>query len=593
MPSTKAEEPERRQGRRWHGGLARFLGIVPGRQAEIYLQLVRATTLRDGNHWLLILFAAGIATLGLILNSPAVIIGAMLISPLMGPILAAGLALAAGDLVLGLRAGLNLVASCALAIGFAVLLTAVLPFKEMTAEIAARTQPTTLDFVIALLSGLVGSVAICKDAREVATSIPGVAIAVALMPPLCVVGYGAGYALSVDAAQGLRVAQGGGLLFLTNLIAITFTAMVVFLAVRLDGESVRAKVLDWYRQDGESAFLRGLFVRFPALERRGPIGSLPVRVATVVTSIALLLIPLSRSFSQLRHETERQREENRILSVARSVWQERFGRLPTGEPRSFIEHMTLKKGSGQTELVLSVFTSEPCAEAEKSLYTDLVAARLGRSTDSLALQLIEIPTARAALKAKRDELAVPPPPPPPPGVAQLHGKLEQRLSSGLRGLRLPPEAEPLGFQASVRPGEPLALTLAYLADQDIGADAAALIAGAVRDRLGEEPGMKVSLERSPRSLGLLTFARRDGALTREARDLLDTAGEELERWPALRAEIALPADSGSAAGAEGRVQAVREYLATRWRIDSGRLGTAADPGRRAMALNLRLLAPAW
>lgn len=592
MTSTKAEESERRQGWRWHGGLARFLGIVPGRQAEIYLQLVRATTLRDGNHWLLILFAAGIATLGLILNSPAVIIGAMLISPLMGPILAAGLALAAGDLVLGLRAGLNLVASCVLAIGFAVLLTAVLPFKEMTAEIAARTQPTTLDFVIALLSGLVGSVAICKDAREVATSIPGVAIAVALMPPLCVVGYGVGYALSVDAAQGLRVAQGGGLLFLTNLIAITFTAMVVFLAVRLDGESVRAKVRDWYREDGESAFLHGLFVRFPALERRGPIGSLPVRVATVVTSIALLLIPLSRSFSQLRQEIERQREENRILSSAKSVWQERFGRLPSGEPRSFLEHMTLKKGNGQAELVLSVFTSEPCSEAEKSLYTDLVAARLGRAKDSLALQLIEIPIARAALKAKRDELAVLPPP-PLPGVAQLHGKLEQRLSSDLRGLRLPPEAEPLGFQASVRPGEPLALTLAYLADQDIGADAATLIVGAVRDRLGEEPGMKVSLERSPRSLGLLTFARRDGALTREARDLLDTAGEELERWPALRAEIALPPDGGSTAGAEGRVQAVREYLATRWRIDSGRLGTAADPGRRAMALNLRLLAPAW
>ena len=138
------------------------------------------------------LFSAGIATLGLALNSPAVIIGAMLISPLMGPILASGLALATGDFVLGTRAVVNLALSCLAAIAFAVLLVALLPFKEVTAEIAARTQPNTLDLVIALFSGAVGSIAVCKEVKGVVTSIPGVAIAVALMPPLCVVGYGIG-----------------------------------------------------------------------------------------------------------------------------------------------------------------------------------------------------------------------------------------------------------------------------------------------------------------------------------------------------------------------------------------------------------------
>ncbi len=90
------------------------------------------------------LFSAGIATLGLALNSPAVIIGAMLISPLMGPILASGLALAAGDFVLGTRAAVNLLLSCIVAILFAVILVTLLPFKEVTAEIAGRTQPNTL-----------------------------------------------------------------------------------------------------------------------------------------------------------------------------------------------------------------------------------------------------------------------------------------------------------------------------------------------------------------------------------------------------------------------------------------------------------------
>ena len=76
--------------------------------------------------------------------------------------------------------------------------------------------------------------AICREVKGVVTSIPGVAIAVALMPPLCVVGYGIGLMLVFDAATGWRVASGGGLLFLTNLVAITLTAMLVFIALRID-----------------------------------------------------------------------------------------------------------------------------------------------------------------------------------------------------------------------------------------------------------------------------------------------------------------------------------------------------------------------
>src|SRR5215471_5592157 len=84
------------------------LGVGGERKAQLYIDLSRSVTLFDPVYWLQILFAAGIATLGLILNSPAVIIGAMLISPLMGPILAGGLALAAGDIILGLRTVVSL-----------------------------------------------------------------------------------------------------------------------------------------------------------------------------------------------------------------------------------------------------------------------------------------------------------------------------------------------------------------------------------------------------------------------------------------------------------------------------------------------------
>ncbi|MEL6164911.1 MAG: DUF389 domain-containing protein, partial [Cyanobacteria bacterium J06628_3] len=193
------------------------LDIDATRKEEIYLDICNSVSLGDVSYWIEVLFSAGIATLGLVLNSPAVIIGAMLISPLMGGILGNGLALAAGDVILAIRAVIKLALSCLLAISFAVLLVSVLPFKEITPEILARTQPNILDLVVALFSGAVGSVAICKKPRGVATSIPGVAIAVALMPPLCVVGYGFGIAISVNMINGLRFARGGGLLFFTNL----------------------------------------------------------------------------------------------------------------------------------------------------------------------------------------------------------------------------------------------------------------------------------------------------------------------------------------------------------------------------------------
>lgn len=184
--------------------------------------------MRDATYWAEILFSAGIATLGLILNSPAVIIGAMLISPLMNPIMA-GLALAAGDFILAMRALMNLASSSAAAVAFSTLLVTLLPFREMTAEIASRTHPNTLDLVIALFSGTVGALAVCKSFRGVVpTSLPGVAIAVALMPPLCVTGYGIGVFLTVDRPQGLAILAGGGLLFVTNLVAITFSSMLVF-----------------------------------------------------------------------------------------------------------------------------------------------------------------------------------------------------------------------------------------------------------------------------------------------------------------------------------------------------------------------------
>src|ERR1051326_4329928 len=100
--------------------LEQFLRIDQESKPQVYMRAFEAADPANLNYWLELSLSAGIATLGLVLNSPAVVIGAMLISPLIGPILANGLALAAGDVTLGLRALINLILSCLVAVSLAI-----------------------------------------------------------------------------------------------------------------------------------------------------------------------------------------------------------------------------------------------------------------------------------------------------------------------------------------------------------------------------------------------------------------------------------------------------------------------------------------
>jgi uncharacterized hydrophobic protein (TIGR00271 family) len=164
--------------------------------------------------------AAIIATYGLLQGSAAVIIGAMLVAPLFTPILAGSLAIVQGDirmLRLALEAALK---GIALAIGLAVVLTALSPLRTLTSEIASRTSPNLFDLAVALASGAAGAYAVAR--KDVATALPGVAIAAALVPPLCVVGVGI-------AMGDPRVTGGATLLFTTNLIAITLAGSTTLL----------------------------------------------------------------------------------------------------------------------------------------------------------------------------------------------------------------------------------------------------------------------------------------------------------------------------------------------------------------------------
>lgn len=556
---------------------AESLGVGLKRKEELYVELSKAATLKDFVYWLQIFFAAGIATLGLILNSPAVIIGAMLISPLMGPILASGLALATGDLILGVRSGVNLIFSCLAAVTFAVLLVALLPFKEMTAEIAGRTSPTTLDLFIALFSGAIGSIAICREVKGVVTSIPGVAIAVALMPPLCVVGYGIGVAVSLNRTEGLSIASGGGLLFLTNLVTITFTAMVVFLLLHIDARVVREKIEAWRNQDGESLWWQRVFEKSPTLAHAREIRSIPLRMSMVLVPLGIILIPLTQSFFQLRAEITKQQLENRMERTALFLWQQYFERTQSGEVRSYLDEMSLKDQDGRLQVYIRVFDNVTYTQSERAEYVRLLASHLNRSTDSIAFQLVEIPTSARDTTTRQERVT-------PPSVAQLQTSFVQRVQFALGDLQLPPPARQVDYEITTDTTGTFHVHLSYLSEREIDTDAKALLAESVKERLNY-PTATLALERIATQATIIVFEPNSAALGTNESNPLAEIGRLLKEHPRLRLEVTLKKQEGAitnpsspAVGIiEERRKAIAEYLQTTWQVVADRITFSENP----------------
>ena len=575
---------------------AESLGVSEEKKKEIYLQVSRSATLIDFSYWSQVLFSAGIATLGLALNSPAVIIGAMLISPLMGPILASGLALAAGDFVLGTRAAVNLLLSCIVAILFAVILVTLLPFKEVTAEIAGRTQPNTLDLVIALFSGAVGSIAVCKEVKGVVTSIPGVAIAVALMPPLCVVGYGMGIALTLNPEDGARIARGGMLLFLTNLVAIIFTAMVVFVALHINTEQVKERVREWQQADRESGWVRRMLGKLPVVEKLRVAGSLPGRFAAIVIIILLILVPLTQSFLHLKQEIARKQQENRIRVAAVKLWEENFSQLPDGEPRCYLGQLSLVDREGVLALVLRVFTIKPYTTQEKAEYTRLVAARIDRPVQSVVVRLIEIPTVSSELLTKAREGA---------GnaslannenraeeiltIGQLQSNYAQVVETALGDLRLPAPASLVDYEVTTHANTAPQINLVYLSEREIEPDAQILLVDDVRKRF-ENPEAFVSFERIETTPVSLTFGRHRTQVELKHAEVLDRLGQQLQKFASLRAGIATGAEKAEGEEvAQKRGHAIVAYLTDKWKITPERIALkSGDLQNRETTISLSI-----
>lgn len=197
------------------------------RRAEVQLQLREASE-PDFDYFVLVLLSCTIATFGLLIDSAATIIGAMLVAPLMSPILGLGLASIRGDTTLLRDAAIALIRGAIFAVILAIVITwtnAQLPFislQELPTEVLARTRPSPIDLGVAVAGGLAATFALVQP--NLSAALPGVAIATALMPPLCTIGIGI-------ALGDWEVASGATLLFVTNAVTIAASAIALFFAM--------------------------------------------------------------------------------------------------------------------------------------------------------------------------------------------------------------------------------------------------------------------------------------------------------------------------------------------------------------------------
>lgn len=183
------------------------------------IEMARRNATFTIDYVMLILVSAALATLGLLLNSAAVIIGAMLVAPLMSPLVAMSVTLTVGRVWIAQRAFVTLIVGFVMSLLMAGVLGLLLPTTLPTSEMLARGAPTLLDAAVAFASGVVGAYATAR--KDIPAALAGVAIAAALMPPVCTIGLGLAFGES-------SLAFGAALLFLTNIISIIGAGILVF-----------------------------------------------------------------------------------------------------------------------------------------------------------------------------------------------------------------------------------------------------------------------------------------------------------------------------------------------------------------------------
>jgi uncharacterized hydrophobic protein (TIGR00271 family) len=281
--------------------LAARFNVTAERRDEVIASLAFERDRDASAYWLQLSLAIGIATLGLALDSVAVVIGAMLISPLMGPLVELSLALLVGAAWPLMRAAVRILGSIVFAVAASWVITLLLPFGEPTNQVLARASPNALDLLIAVCCAVAAAQTAARPSHSATSTAAGTAIGIALVPPLCASGFGLGIGR-------WPIAEGAFLLFIANFCAILAFASLFFWLV---GFQPRAA----------SSFPKVSAGRGPtsALARRLARGlesdrSLRWRVGVPMLLVALVLVPLGRALAEVSWQVRTRTVVNGVIA---------------------------------------------------------------------------------------------------------------------------------------------------------------------------------------------------------------------------------------------------------------------------------------
>jgi len=211
--------PDKNEAKKYMGKHIPFFSFASEERFKELFQILRIDAKLNHTFLSLMVLSTILATFGLFANSTAVIIGAMLVAPLMTPIVSAAMGLLRADTAMIQDSLFKIITGVVLALGASSFMAFMLPYSQITPEMKMRINPTLLDLGVAILSGVIAAYA--KSFKEIIQNLAGVAIAVALVPPLAVAGIGLGYG-------ELTLFKGAFLLFFTNLVGIIIAAVITF-----------------------------------------------------------------------------------------------------------------------------------------------------------------------------------------------------------------------------------------------------------------------------------------------------------------------------------------------------------------------------
>jgi uncharacterized hydrophobic protein (TIGR00271 family) len=362
--------------------IAAAVGVDERRRSETVIAMLENNRRRAPGYWIQLVLAMGIATLGLVLDSTAVVIGAMLVSPLMGPIVELGMGFAVGSSFLVIRASLRVAFSVVVVVASAAVMTLALPFHEVTGEIAARAAPTALDLLVAVFCALTAAYTTVRAASDTTTAAAGTAIGIALVPPLCTSGFGIG-------TGSLTIAGGAALLFTANLSAIVVFAVISFLLLGYNQVDARRIDEDFEEPDvtrtGRLAAGGGRWLHRAFGSRYG----LAMRIVIPLVFLGAVFVPLRRALDEVTWEV-------RARQLIRSV-------LTEAAPNAVQTVLTVERHAVSLHLLV-VGSSEAAAVLETALRTRIAAAI--HATPSIAVTAVPDATTLATALAGRRSLDV-------------------------------------------------------------------------------------------------------------------------------------------------------------------------------------------